>query len=118
MDGFVQLIASAECIKPKLIELQQENAKVGLKVQPKIFKMEHFTDEKYAVVYKDYYFAFNDILLAIDCCLKLCFVFNVQYPFKALRFWKFVAHFFYNMNTDDVDVISLTKEFKIYQKGY
>lgn len=112
IEGFVQEVASAEDIDGKIESLLEEYSKVGDNVQPRIFKNLSFVDGKYSVVFNEYYFAFNDILLAIDCCFKLFFVFNVQYPFESTRFWKFIAHFFYGIAVNDRDVISVAQEFR------
>lgn len=113
IEAFVQIINSAEDIKEKLIELRQQYGKVGLSLQPKIFKIRNYDDGKYVVIYKEYYYSFNEFLLAVDCCFKLFFVFNAEYPFESIRFWKFVSIYFYNLPADDRDVISAVKEFKL-----
>lgn len=83
VSGFVQIVPSAEDIDQKVEDIAEQNQKVGLEVQPKNFKMKTYTEGKYTVVYNDYFFKFNDILLAIECCFQLFFVFNAEYPFKS-----------------------------------
>lgn len=117
IQGFIHTINSAEDIQEKVAELRQEYDKVNLKLQPMIFKMINFIDGKYAVVYNDYYFGFNDILLAVDCCFKMFYVFHLEFQFESIRFWKFLANFFYNIQVDDRSVLSVTKEFKQFLKS-
>lgn len=116
ISGFIEVVDNAEDIKERLVQLETEYLKVGLSIQPRIFKMLNYDDGKYAVIYNEYYFGFNDILLAIDCCFKMFFVFHLEYQFESQRFWKFIANFFFNIKVSDTEVTSVTKEFRHFLK--
>lgn len=116
ISGFVEIVDNAEDIKDRLLQLEAEYLKVGLSIQPKIFKILNYEDGKYAVTYNEYYFGFNDILLATDCCFKMFFVFNLEYQFESQRFWKFIANFFFNIKVNDTEISLVTKEFRNFLK--
>lgn len=118
INGFVEEVSQEEAIRLKIQEMDIKNEKVGITAYPKIFKIENVRDEngKYIVTYKECYYKFKSIVKAVDCCFKMYFVFNIDYAFQAARFWKFVAHFFYEFDVDDVFVKSVISTFNKYLK--
>lgn len=43
---------------------------------------------------------FNNFLKAVDICVKICFVFNIKFPFEAEMFWSFVNIHFFKMKAE------------------
>lgn len=46
-------------------------------------------------------FSFNHFLRAVDICIKIFYIFNFDFPKKALMFWNFIETFFYKLKSQN-----------------
>lgn len=62
--------------------------------------------EEYFVYLDGYKLKFKKLLRAVDICLKIFFVFNLQYPAACEQFWNFIQYFFYSIEPNKKDITS------------
>lgn len=95
-ESFMYIGRSHEQIEEYLIYLKKKKESI----QPFLLCVgEDVTTIKEVYVYfDDVKFSFTSFLRAVDICLKIFFVFNVQFPIEAVIFWSFIQTNFYEIN--------------------
>lgn len=105
-DSFLMLLENPFELENSIKQLRSELAKQKRTLQPfiiglgtNLFEIKHFYTFCDGVLCK-----FESFLAAVDCCFKLYFTFNLEYPCKCSNFWIFLQQKVYKivLKTDKV----------------
>lgn len=83
-----------------LEEALQQKIKQNLPIQPFILIKGSITNPEEIMVYFDgIRYQLYSILRALEVCLKIFFVFNLNYPAESVLVWSFIKQYFFNSIT-------------------
>lgn len=109
-NSFLTTVKTASEIDEYLIEREKQMQNFDKGLQPQMFKVQDATlaEGKYIVIFNEFFWRFNDILLAVKTLIGIFFVFNVEYPFESQRFYTFVAKYFFGVGvTNDTKMLTI-----------
>lgn len=117
-NSFFQIIA-----KPFDLDLHIKNIKKAavdekLTIQPFILGIgeDIFKIKTYVTYYDGILCKFDNAIAAFDCCFKLFYVLNLEYPTKCFNFWLFVQLVIFKIPSDNVtpSMLQLKKDFELH----
>lgn len=69
-----------------------------LKHQPVI----GIVESEFFIIFDSIFYKIPSFITALDVIFKIFFVLNIEYPVESVNVWKFLEHFFFEINISDI----------------